>query len=34
VVLSGRKEGRAARLVSWSLEDGGPEVIYVRSEEM
>jgi len=27
-------EGRAARLVSWSLGDGGLAFIYVRSEQM
>jgi hypothetical protein len=26
--------GMDVRLVSWSLEDGGLEVIYVRTEEM
>jgi hypothetical protein len=27
-------EGKAARLVSWSLVDGGLGLFYVRSEEM
>jgi hypothetical protein len=29
----GRKGCTSAELVSWSMGDGGPEVIYVRSEQ-